>query len=342
MSRKAKQTPSAGWRERHTQHNINLEINSPALAAVGVCWDIYATEIEIYICSLLCKRSSSPMESENRQRTTLPPFLLLPHSWALRVVFKDEKWRGDWKCESEGWVKVKKILSISWIRAFYKHKIYAAVIWVVCEFCRLSTKECASEGMSWRYLARWRHTCENSSWGSLIFISILYPLFVVLLKLCLIFGITTRVMLLIHFQRPQKKFFNGKRGTQLCRLAQRALCGVVAVQQRMKYAINSNEICVVKIHDKLDRFASHSEHLLDRLFFAGTRERERVRKKNIIYLLIKHFVKYKRYQLLTNTNCVELELENAELACCFMACWGGRNEWSFSHPSWRRSFISSS
>lgn len=55
-------------------------------------------------------------------------------------------------------------------------------------------------------------------------------------------------------------------------------------------------------------------------------------RKNIIYLLIKHFVKYKRYQLLTNTNCVELELENAELACCFMACaeGGGMSEASLT------------
>lgn len=105
-----------------------------------------------------------------------------------------------------------------------------------------------------------------------------------LLKLCLIFGITTRVMLLILFQPTKKKVFKWKtRGTQLCRLAQRELCGVVAVQQRMKYAINPTKICVVKIHDKLGRFASHSEHLLDRLFFAGTRARERVRKKHHLF-----------------------------------------------------------
>lgn len=76
------------------------------------------------------------------------------------------------------------------------------------------------------------------------------------------------------FSAPTKKFCNGKRGTQLCRLAQRALCGVVAVQQRMKYAINPNEICVVKIHDKLGRFATQRTLAGSLVFRWNTRERE--------------------------------------------------------------------
>lgn len=141
------------------------------------------------------------------------------------------------------WVRMRKNISISCIYSRVYKQIHAVIICCVCVEFHSTTP--ARRTIACRDDTDGDDTYELQLWNLIFsFFQCLNWCFVVwwLEIVCVIFGMSKRDV----------DYFSGLAHKKKLLVMVKQHCFsvdvVVAVQQRMKYAINPNEICVVKIH----------------------------------------------------------------------------------------------